>query len=609
MFLNEKEETKSNYVLVGYFYRILSHLITSQSSKIVQYFFEYPKKNELDILDLLVKNMNRKSMGEIINKLLLFNEENYGDFVQKKMELFVRILEELKATKEEQKYECICSTLEACFYNKGFVIEFMKDQKYIDLLYTILEESKDQSKKSISVMKLLIKINETILKNIEGRCTPVLEQENPMDIINMFSNNYTSADDITKDPDADLDQLTKNVIIYSCNSLEKNKFSFIEDLDSYSEKDNGEFNTTYQMPQKKLGMKKLAQIEIFRTILDILVNAYAKCNIEEQSKKVFEIIKEKKLFEKINKIFFDFPFCNLYQAIYIQIIDIVINELSPDLLIKALFDEKEGNNLIQVLIDKALNNMKFAFVSQRIAFHPNFSIECSLLSKIFLSTNKFLKDLIKDNKNLEVFYNVVGEEVSKVFEQKLLLTDNEVQINNQDDEKKTLTFFGKKNFMELLEEDLDIYKVYLNGEDYQKKLDEKKEKERIEKENMEKEQLEEEKKMEEENYFNDNDEEEEEKKKSNLKGSINLEQGDEEENNEKNNEENNEGEEKEKENEGEGEGKEEGQKEEEKGKEKPNEESVTTEGSEQDKIYNDSNYWKPEIKPNDDIINEIMNLD
>ena len=608
MFLNEKEETKSNYVLVGYFYRILSHLITSQSSKIVQYFFEYPKKNELDILDLLVKNMNRKSMGEIINKLLLFNEENYGDFVQKKMELFVRILEELKATKEEQKYECICSTLEACFYNKGFVIEFMKDQKYIDLLYTILEESKDESKKSVAVMKLLIKINETILKNIEGRCTPVLEQENPMDIINMFSNNYTSADDITKDPDADLDQLTKNVIIYSCNSLEKNKFSFIEDLDSYSEKDNGEFNTTYQMPQKKLGIKKLAQIELFRTILDILVNAYAKCNIEDQSKKVIEIIKEKKLFEK-NKIFFDFPFCNLYQAIYIQIIDIVINELSPDLLIKAVFDEKEGNNLIQVLIDKALNNMKFAFVSQRIAFHPNFSIECSLLSKIFLSTNKFLKDLIKDNKNLEVFYNVVGEEVSKVFEQKLLLTDNEVQINNQDDEKKTLTFFGKKNFMELLEEDLDIYKVYLNGEDYQKKLDEKKEKERIEKENMEKEQLEEEKKMEEENYFNDNDEEEEDKKKSNLKGSINLEQGDEEENNEKNNEENNEGEEKEKENEGEGEGKEEGQKEEEKEKEKPNEESVTTEGSEQDKIYNDSNYWKPEIKPNDDIINEIMNLD
>ena len=38
-----------------------------------------------------------------------------------------------------------------------------KDQKYIDLLYTILEESKDESKKSVAVMKLLIKINETIL--------------------------------------------------------------------------------------------------------------------------------------------------------------------------------------------------------------------------------------------------------------------------------------------------------------------------------------------------------------------------------------------------------------------------------------------------------------
>ena len=64
-FLKESEETKSNYVLVGYFYKIFNHLLNSQSIKIVQYIFDYPKKNEFDVLGLLVKNMKRKSIRRI----------------------------------------------------------------------------------------------------------------------------------------------------------------------------------------------------------------------------------------------------------------------------------------------------------------------------------------------------------------------------------------------------------------------------------------------------------------------------------------------------------------------------------------------------------------
>ena len=43
-FLKESKETVSNHVLVGYFYKILNHLIRSQAIKIVQYIFDYPKK-------------------------------------------------------------------------------------------------------------------------------------------------------------------------------------------------------------------------------------------------------------------------------------------------------------------------------------------------------------------------------------------------------------------------------------------------------------------------------------------------------------------------------------------------------------------------------------
>ena len=135
--------------------------------------------------------------------------------------------------------------------------------------------------------------------------------------------------------------------------------------------------------------------------------------------------------------------------------------------------------------------MEFKFNSNKKAFHPNYSFIVSLLTKIYSSKNEHLKKLINNNKNLEIFNKVIGEEINNIFEQKLLLNDNDIQFNsnNQDDndEKKPNVYFGKKTFMELLQEDIDIYKLYLQGGDYEKALNDKKEKQRIEKEEMEKE--------------------------------------------------------------------------------------------------------------------------
>ena len=54
-FLKESEEVKENYVLVGYFYKILNSLINFHAMKIVQYLYDYPKKDEFDILNIFVK--------------------------------------------------------------------------------------------------------------------------------------------------------------------------------------------------------------------------------------------------------------------------------------------------------------------------------------------------------------------------------------------------------------------------------------------------------------------------------------------------------------------------------------------------------------------------
>ena len=582
-FLKESEETKTNYVLVGYFYKILNHLFNSQQSKIIQYLFDYPKKNEFDVLGLMVKNMRRKSMGEIINKLLLFQDDSGDEFLSKKLELLEKVLEELKETDEEDKYECICSTLESTFYNKGFFIEFMKVPKLLELIYSILENTKNDSKKLIAILRLLINIHENILKNEEDRCTISLAPENPMDFLSMFNGTYNLDEGNQKDSDPDLQKAVDVIILKLISFIEKSNLNFMNDLDDYISKENNEFMSTYQVSQKKLGMKKLTQVEFFRTIIDVLINTYAKFDVDQIRNSViniFNIAQEKKIFWKLHNMFFDFPFCNLYQSLYLQIIDIILNDNSPKELIEYTFKEKEGENeknLIEMLINKVVNEMQFKYTSGNISFHPNYSFEVSILNKVLASSNAYLKELINDNKNLLAFDKILGQEIDNIFNQKLLLNpEKDITMGPNipfDKEEPSLKYFGKKNFMELLEEDNSIYSVYLKGEDYETLLSEKKERELIEQEER--------KKLEEKNY----NEGPEEEMVPGLGDSINI--VDDNNNVEK----------------------EEVQKEEEEVKEKAeegNEEEASSE-TEEEKSFNDVNYWKTEIIPDDNIMSAILN--
>ena len=125
-------------------------------------------------------------MGEIVNKLLLFQEEGMEDFLQKRLELLEKVFEELKISNEEDKYKCICSSLITVFYDKEFFGEFMKETKFLDIIYTILDQAQNDSKKLIEVLHLLVNIHENILKNFDGRVTVSLAQENPMDFLSML---------------------------------------------------------------------------------------------------------------------------------------------------------------------------------------------------------------------------------------------------------------------------------------------------------------------------------------------------------------------------------------------------------------------------------------
>ena len=590
-FLKEQKETISNHVLVGYFYKILNHLISSQTIKIVQYIFDYPNKNKFDVLDALVKNLNRKSMGSIVNKLLLFQDDS-SDLTQKKLNLSLKILKELESTTEQDKYECICEVLASTLNNKTFYISFMSEPNLVDLLFTLLEKSVEISKKLIAVINLLIKVNENVLKNFNDHCTKNNIQENPLDFMALFNYDPSYPSDDKQVSSDEMDDINKSVLLSLFNNLKKNEFKFLEDLGEYNQ-ENGEFLTTYQKKQKKIGMKKIAQIEFLRTILDIFVNSLYSHFHEKEIEELVKIIKNKNIFYNCHKLFFDFPFSNIYQTYYNQIVEIIINQNSPNYLIECFFkysDGKEEKNLVSDLMDHFLNNMKFSFNSSNSSFNPCMSYEITLLNQIYNTENENVKALIEKDENLKVFDEVLGEEINHIFDQKLLLSDSLGTISS--DNEKPLPTFGKANFMEIIEEDKDIYNSYKNGEDYKKKLDDKRQREKEEKEKMEQEIVGDEEENKDEKIQHNDDEENEEGGEEN---GIDREEGEEgEENNvvaedavveedKKEKEENNE------QNEGE------------------DKKSVSTEESAEEKEYNDVNYWNPGIVPNDDIMSAIIN--
>ena len=605
-FLKQSKETVTNHVLVGYFYKILNHLISSQSSKIVQYIFDYPKKSKFDVLDSIVVNLNRKSMGSIVNKLLLFSDEGI-ELNDKKMLLVQRMLEELEKCTEKDKYECICEVLASTLTNKTFYISLMNNQKLVELLFSLLEKSVDNPKKLISIINLLIKVNENVLKNFSSTCTKNLTPENPLDFMSLFNYDNSYPLDEKQINKEEMDEINKNVLLSLFNTLKKTEFKFLEDLGVYNQ-DNEEFLTTYQQKQKKIGMKKLAQIEFLRTILDIFVNSYYNKYHETEIEELIKIIKDKNIFYNCHKLFFDFPFSNIYQAYYNQIIEIVMNQNAPECLVEYFFkysDEKGEKNLVTDLMEHFFNNMKFTFNSSNKSFNPCFSYEITLLNKINQTDNEHLKNLFNEDNNLKVFDEVLGEEINHIFNQKLLLTDT-LGANLGTEEEKPLPTFGKANFLEILEEDTNIYNIYKEGGNYKTKLEEKIEREKAEKEKAEKEKADqeivgEEEENKDEHIHQDDDEENEEGVEE-----IGVDREGDEEGEKKNEAEENEKEDdEEKEKEKEKEEKEEKEKEDEENND--DKRSTSTEESAEEKKYNEVNFWAAPITPNDDIMSAILN--
>ena len=109
---------------------------------------------------------------------------------------------------------------------------------------------------------------------------------------------------------------------------EGHKFPFNASELLISFDDDNVLETTYQKPQKRLGLAKFTQVEYIRSILDVIINANAIGVLSKEIAELILIIKEKGVFWNLIDIFFTFEYNNMFQTLFRQIMDIVTNEFS-----------------------------------------------------------------------------------------------------------------------------------------------------------------------------------------------------------------------------------------------------------------------------------------
>ena len=478
-FLLDKEGAQENYVLIGYFYKILNTIINIHGVKIVQYLYDFPKKDEFDILNILVNHMNRKSMCDIIRKLLTFEDDLMDKYEEKKIGLFEKILDKLNSCDDNDKYDCICDCLYLTMNNSKFFDSFMKRDYLLKKVYNIFFDCKknNNNKKSISIFKLLVKINENILQRFEVHFT-----ENPINN-NIEMNEFLYGTSFPKENDvsskSENQEILKNFLNCLFEILENNQFNFI-DININEE----EFTTTYMKKQKKIGLLKIKQTEYISSLIEIFVNSFGSKYHENKIDILINNMNKKGIFWSLHDMFFSYIFSNIYQMLYKRIMEIVLNEHSPKNLTKAFFFEEvnKKRNIIDLYIEKEISNeMKFNnSLTNTYTFNPCFAFINSILYQIYTSQNNEIRKILEENNDIHIFVEIMVEEFENFFQYKLLYQDPLDAFCSNTTEANEPSPFCNKSIYEIFEENCMIYNKYKNGEDYKILLKEKKE--RIEKE-------------------------------------------------------------------------------------------------------------------------------
>ena len=485
--------SEDNYVLMGYFSKIINNLLKEKPFILLGYIFT--KKKE--ILRKLIIHINRKSIGNIIEN---FISNLNDDIISESKDYIILICNTLidglnNKNTDERGVEVICDLLVNSMITSSknnFSLLISTEgliEKLQDSIQRFINEKEDV--KVTCLLKLLIKINETLLKDFENKVTKNFNfDETENEIINIIrsidkgvsSFDYGNKMDILQDSINIVKNYSERLIKLIDRSLE----IILNDImnDDEDKKEEIIINVFSESKTKKFGVKSLFEWELFRTILDIYVNYYSTNELKEKIDASIKRLIDSKIFSKFIKLYFYYKMNNIFQNRVNEIISIIISEKSPTNLVKALFEIEEDNskNLISLLVNDIINNQKFLYEpSSNKMISVLMASNCDILKQISTSTNPIILEILNRDEKIKFFIDDFATTISDSFSDKLLPLeleettfssnfDNKIPETKKENETKI-----KKSINEEIDLHFNIYDKYLKGEDYSDLLKENKE--------------------------------------------------------------------------------------------------------------------------------------
>ena len=505
--------SEDNYVLMGYFAKLVNNLLKDKPEILLGYIFN--KKPE--IIQKMIIHINRKAIGNTIENFILnLNDDIFllsNDYIIKICKSLIEGLNNVET--DERGVEVICDLLinSMVTSSKNNLSLFLNAEGLMEKLEEIIEKFMNEKKddKVTYLLKLLIKINDTLLKDFENKVTKNFtfdETENEIiNIIRSIDRGGSAYDALTNKSDfsgVGTSFLKKNPERL-IKLIDKNMEIIINDImkDDEDKKEEVIINVFSDKKTKKFGVKSLYEWELLRTTLDIYVNFYAideqKDNIDLSIKK----ISESKIFSKFIQLYFYYTMNNIFQNRVNEIVSIIINEKTPSLLVKSLFEIEDdfSKNFISLLVNNIINNPKFSYEPSNQKMNSTLMANnCDLLNQISSSTNPIIIELLGKDKNIKFFIDDFASKISTKFSDKLLYSDLEESTSkvdfmnplydnfeNKQNDKENESKSSKRSINQEIDLHFLIYNKFLNGEDYSSLLKEEEEEEEKKKENEEEE--------------------------------------------------------------------------------------------------------------------------
>ena len=505
--------SEDNYVLMGYFAKLVNNLLKDKPEILLGYIFN--KKPE--IIQKLIIHINRKAIGNTIENFILnLNDDIFllsNDYIIKICKSLIEGLNNVET--DERGVEVICDLLinSMVTSSKNNLSLFLNAEGLMEKLEEIIEKFMNEKKddKVTYLLKLLIKINDTLLKDFENKVTKNFtfdETENEIiNIIRSIDRGGSAYDALTNKSDfagVGTSFLKKNPERL-IKLIDKNMEIIINDImkDDEDKKEEVIINVFSDKKTKKFGVKSLYEWELLRSTLDIYVNFYAideqKDNIDLSIKK----ISESKIFSKFIQLYFYYTMNNIFQNRVNEIVSIIINEKTPSVLVKSLFEIEDdfSKNFISLLVNNIINNPKFSYEPSNQKMNSTLMANnCDLLNQISSSTNPIIVELLGKDKNIKFFIDDFASKISTKFSDKLLYSDLEESTSkvdfmnplydnfeNKQNDKENESKSSKRSINQEIDLHFLIYNKFLNGEDYSSLLKEEEEEEEKKKENEEEE--------------------------------------------------------------------------------------------------------------------------